>query len=879
MNWWKRLSRRPQMEAQLEKELSFHLEQHTAQLIDRGIAPDEARRQARLALGGPEQVKENCRDARGTRWLEDFLQDTRYALRTFRRKPGFTIIALLILSLGIGATTVMFAVINSVLLRPLSYPEPDRLVTLHVSTEQIGELWGFSSFDFGDVKRQSKTVTLAAWTYAGGTISGRGEPEYVNGRNISAELFSTLGISPVQGRAFSPDEDRPGAAPVAMISYGLWQREFGAEPSAIGASLVYEAKPYTVVGIAPPGFQLDGGADVFTPLQQRKNTDPRMQNRRARFLRVLARLQPGFGLAEARAELALIARHLAEEYPQSNTGLSMTAYPLQKELVGDIGSTLWLLLCAVALVLLIACVNIASLLLARAVSRERELAMRVALGAGRGRLARQCLTESTILGLGGGLLGVLLAFISVHPFVAFWPGDLPRAEEVHLDWRVLVFAVGASLLSSLLFGLAPALRVPVRGVEQTLRAGARSITGSSRRLHGVFVISEIALAVVLLVSAGMLGHTLLALSSLDPGFNVHNVITAHFALSPTMLDNPEQIRQAWQDVLDRARRVPGVELATLADIIPMRVGENSLPYWTSATPPLPNQEPIALASCVSPDYLKVMGIPLRKGRFFTEHDRIGSEPVIVIDDNLAQHAFGTPDAVGKRIWIPAMGGPVQVAGIVGHVRHWGLASDDQSRVRDQMYYPFAQVPAPLLHLFSSVMSIAARTTIPPLNVVEPLRQELRGAAGDQALYEVHTMEQLVSASLARQRFLLLLFGIFAGLALLLACIGIYGVLAYLTGQRVPEIGVRMTLGAKPLDVIRMVLGEGLAMIFIGVGVGILAALAVGQILNRLVEGMRPADVSTFAITIPVLVIAALFASFVPARRASRIDPATALRQQ
>jgi predicted permease len=879
MNWWKRLSRRPQMEAQLEKELSFHLEQHTAQLIDRGIAPDEARRQARLALGGPEQVKENCRDARGTRWLEDFLQDTRYALRTFRRKPGFTIIALLILSLGIGATTVMFAVINSVLLRPLSYPEPDRLVTLHVSTEQIGELWGFSSFDFGDVKRQSKTVTLAAWTYAGGTISGRGEPEYVNGRNISAELFSTLGISPVQGRAFSPDEDRPGAAPVAMISYGLWQREFGAEPSAIGASLVYEAKPYTVVGIAPPGFQLDGGADVFTPLQQRKNTDPRMQNRRARFLRVLARLQPGFGLAEARAELALIARHLAEEYPQSNTGLSMTAYPLQKELVGDIGSTLWLLLCAVALVLLIACVNIASLLLARAVSRERELAMRVALGAGRGRLARQCLTESTILGLGGGLLGVLLAFISVHPFVAFWPGDLPRAEEVHLDWRVLVFAVGASLLSSLLFGLAPALRVPVRGVEQTLRAGARSITGSSRRLHGVFVISEIALAVVLLVSAGMLGHTLLALSSLDPGFNVHNVITAHFALSPTMLDNPEQIRQAWQDVLDRARRVPGVELATLADIIPMRVGENSLPYWTSATPPPPNQEPIALASCVSPDYLKVMGIPLRKGRFFTEHDRIGSEPVIVIDDNLAQHAFGTPDAVGKRIWIPAMGGPVQVAGIVGHVRHWGLASDDQSRVRDQMYYPFAQVPAPLLHLFSSVMSIAARTTIPPLNVVEPLRQELRGAAGDQALYEVHTMEQLVSASLARQRFLLLLFGIFAGLALLLACIGIYGVLAYLTGQRVPEIGVRMTLGAKPLDVIRMVLGEGLAMIFIGVGVGILAALAVGQILNRLVEGMRPADVSTFAITIPVLVIAALFASFVPARRASRIDPATALRQQ
>jgi len=880
MNWWKRLSRRSQMEAQLEKELSFHLEQHTAQLIARGIAPDEARRQARLALGGPEQVKEKCRDARGTRWLEDLLQDARYALRTFRRKPSFTLVALLVLSLGIGATTVMFAVINSVLLRPLSYPQPDRLVTVRGSTEAFGEFWGLSNLDFADVKRQSQTLALAAWTYGGGTISEPGEPEYVNGRDISAELFSTLVISPVQGRAFRPDEDRPGAPAVALISYTLWQRDFGGAPTTIGRSLVYDGKPYTVVGVAPAGFQLDGEADVFTPLEQRQTTDPRMQNRAARFVHVMARLRPGFALAEAKAELALIARHLAEEYPKSNAGLSMTAYSLQKELVGDVGSTLWLLLCAVGFVLLIACVNIASLLLARAVSRERELAMRVALGAGRGRLARQCLTESAILGVGGGLLGVVLAFVSIHPFVAFWPGNLPRAKEIHLDWRVLIFAVSASLLSGLLFGLAPALRVPARGVEQTLRAGARSIAGSSRRLHSAFVISEIALAVILLVSAGMLGHTLLALSSLDPGFNVHNVMAARFALSPAALANPEQLRAAWQDVLDRARRVPGIESVALADIIPMREGENSLPYWTTATPPPPNQEPVALASCVTPDYLNVMGLPLRQGRFFNEHDRLGSEPVVVIDDNLAQHAFGTKDAVGKHIWIPAMGAtPALVVGIVGHVRHWGLAADDQSRVRDQMYYPFAQVPAPLLHFFSSIMSFAARTTIPPLSVVEPLRRELRGAAGDQALYEVHTMEQLVSASLARQRFLLLLFGIFAGLALLLACIGIYGVLAYLTGLRVPEIGVRMTLGAKPRDVIRLVLGESLVMIFIGVAVGTLAALAAGRILNRLVEGMRPADVSTFAITIPVLVFAALFASFVPAHRASRINPVTALRQQ
>jgi predicted permease len=878
MTWWTRLWRRSQMEAQLEKELRFHLDQHTEQLIASGLAPDEARRQARLALGGPEQVKEKCRDARGTRWLEDLLQDVRYALRTFRQKPGFAAVALLILALGVGATTIMFAVINGVLLRPLSYPEPHRLVTVHGFTPEFGEFWGFSNPDFADAKRDSRSLAMAAWTYGGGTISEPGEPEYVDGRKISADLFSTLGITPLYGRAFRPDEDHPGAAPVAIISYGLWQRDFDGDPAVISKALVFEGAPYAVVGIAPAGFQLSGEADVFTPLGQA--TDPRMQNREAHFIHVIARLHAGATLQEAQAELTLIGRHLAEQYPKSNAGLSMLAHPLQQELVGDVRSTLWLLLSAVGLVLLIACVNIASLLLARAVSRERELAMRVALGAGRGRLARQCLTESAVLGLAGGLLGVLLAAMSVRPFVAFWPGALPRAEEVHLDWRVLVFAIGASLFSGLLFGLAPALRVPTRGLESALRAGARSIAGSSRRLHTAFVVSEIALAVVLLVAAGMLGRTLLALSSLDPGVKVGNVLTARFALSPGAVANPEQIRAAWQDVLDRARRVPGVAWVALADIIPMREGENSLGYWTTPTPPPPNQAPIALASSVTPDYLQVMGIPLRHGRFFNDHDRAGSEPVVVIDENLAQHAFGTKDAVGSRIWVPAMGAaPIQIVGVVGHVRHWGLAADDQSRVRDQIYYPFAQVPAPLLHFFSSIMSIAVRTTVPPLNVVGPLRRELRGAAGDQALYESRTMEQLVSASLARQRFLLVLFGIFAAVALLLACIGIYGVLAYLTGQRVPEIGVRMTLGASPRDVLWLVIRQSLAMIFAGVGAGIVAALAAGRLLQRLVDGMRPADLSTFAIMIPVLLAAALLASFVPAHRASRVDPIGALRQE
>ncbi len=879
MSWWSRLYRRKHMEDQLERELRFHLDQHASDLIARGHTSERALRQARLALGGPEQVKEKCRDARGTRWLEEVAQDTRYALRTFRQKPGFAAVTLMLLALGIGATTVMFAVVNAVLLRPLSFPESDRLVTVHGFMEQLGDFWGVSNPDFADMKRESRSLALAAWTYdGGGTISAPGDPEYIAGRRISAGLFETLGVAPLLGRAFHADEDRPGAAPVAMLSYSLWQRRFAGDSSAIGTTLVFDGKTYTVIGIAPVGFQLSGDADVLTPLGQ--STDPRAQNRAARFVQVLARLRPGVTLAQAQSELTVIATHLAERYPKSNKGFTMQVHLLQHELVRDVRGTLWLLLSAVGLVLLIACVNIASLFLTRAISREREIAMRVALGAGWGRLARQCLTESAVLGLFGGLLGVFIAKVSVRPLVVLWPGNLPRAAEIHLDWRVLAFGIGVSLLCALLFGLAPALRVPLHSLEASLRGGGRTISGGSRRLYGALVVAEIALAFVLLVSAGMLGSTLLQLSSLDPGLNVHTVLTARFAISPGALAAPSQIRSAWQDVLDRARRVPGVEFAALADIIPMREGENSLPYKTTPAPLPPNQEPIALASTVTPDYLKVMGIPLRRGRFFDEHDRGNSEPVLVIDENLARHAFGEQNPVGRHLWVPAMGSaPVQIVGVVGHVRHWGLAGDDQSRVRDQMYYPFSQVPAPLLRFFSSVMSVAVRTKKPPLTVLDSLRLELRGASGDQALYEPRTMEQLVSTSLARQRFLLFLFGIFAGIALLLASIGIYGVLAYLTGQRIPEIGVRMALGATVADVVGLVLRQCLHMVLVGLGVGIIAAAAAGRVLMRLVEGMQPAQIVTFGSMILLLLAAALAAAFVPARRASRVDPVSALRQE
>jgi len=878
MNWWRRLLRRSAMEAQLDKELRFHLEEHTADLTERGHDPEEARRLARLALGGPEQVKEQCRDARGTRWLEDLWRDLRYALRTLRQRPGFAAVALLTLALGTGATTVMFTVVNGVLLKPLPYPHPDRLV--EVSGHLDNSHWAFQYLAYPDVldlQRSTHTLDLAGWVYNSGTLSEPGEAEYEQQFEISHNLFSVLGVRMFRGRTFLPEEDRPGGTPVALLGYSLWQRHFGGNASAVGATLVLDGKRYTIVGIAPPGLQLDGEADVYTPLGQ--DPAPYLRNRNAHPVRGLARLLPGATLAQARTEVAAIGRGLAERYPDSNKGRSLRAQLLRPD-VADVRSTLWLLLGAVSLVLLIACANVASLMLARAVSRARELAMRAALGAGRFRLVRQCLTESAVLGLGGGALGIALAAFGLRPFLALWPGDLPRSSEVHLDWRVLAFALAVSLASGLLFGIAPAMRIPIRGLEQTLRAGTRGVAGSARRLHGGFVTAEIALAVVLLVSAGMLGRTMLRLSALDPGVNIHNVLISRMAISPAALPHPAQIRATWDDVLERARRVPGVAAATMVDTVPLREGNNQNSYWTSAAMPAENLRPVALSTCVTPEYLKVMGIPLRRGRFFTDQDRLGSRRVIVIDDVLAQSAFGGRDAVGRQLWVPDMGSePLLIVGVVGHVRYWGLAGDDQSKIRAQFYYPFAQVLDGWLPRWSHLMSIAVRTTVPPLTIVQPLRQELRGVANDQVLYEIRTMEQLARASLARQRFLLLLFGIFAGLALVLACIGIYGVLAYLTAQRVPEIGVRMALGATAGNVVRLVIRQSLRMILAGVAAGVCGALIAGRILERLVEGMRPAEAGTFALMGAVLVAAALVASYLPARRASRVDPVRALRQE
>jgi predicted permease len=814
-----------------------------------------------------------------TSLFDQSVQDARFALRVLRRTPTVTAAALLVLGIGIGATTVMFTVINSVVLAPLAFPDPARLVAIHTTLENGIEATGFSVPDFQDVRAQSRSLQLVAWADSGGTLSDPGDPEYVESRGVSANFFTVLGVQLPLGRSFRDDDDRDGAAPVAIISERLWQRRFGGDATVLGRRLVFGGTAYDVIGVAPAPLRLNGDADVFVPLSQITEVRTRNRNRLARFMRVFARLRGTSTVDEAQSEIAVIARRLATAYPASNGGVGMRVRPLQADVIGDVAPTLWLLLLAVGAVLLIACVNIASLLLARTASRGREFAVRAALGASRSRLTRQGLTESAVLAAGGGLLGAGLALVGVQPLLSLWPGTLPRAAEIRPDLNVWLFIAAISGVSSLLFGIIPVLRLRVLNLVRTLRGGARTIAGGSHALHSALVVAEVAIAVALLVSAGVLARSFVSLSKVDPGIDVHNVLTGRLALSPTVLANPDQILSTWNDVLDRARRLPGVQAAALVDTVPMRGGINPLPYSTTPDIPEVSKAAVALASAVTPDYVAAIGLRLRRGRFIDGDDRAGSAPVIVIDERLAHRAFGTQDPIGKPLWVPSLGpAPSTVVGVVDHVRHWGLAADDSAQLRDQLYYPFAQVPTRLMRLFSSFMSVVVRTEGPPATIEGALRAQLRGLNHDQALYGVRTMEQVAAGTLNHQQFLATLFAIFAALAVVLACIGIYGVLSYVAGRRVPEFGVRMALGASSHSVMSEVLRHSASMVSIGVLLGAGGAWVAGRSIAQVVQGVQPAQPVTALAMIAVLVVAALAASAAPAWRASRTDPLQVLRQ-
>jgi len=807
------------------------------------------------------------------------LQDLKYGLRMLARNPGFTAVAVLTLALGIGANTAIFSVVNGVLLRPLPYPEPDRLVQVYERSAQFNEM-SVSYPNFLDWERMNRSFAgIAASRGESFNFTGGGQPEYIPGAVVTANFFSVLGVKPLQGRTFTPDEDRRGANPVAMVSEGLWKRRFAGDTAVLGKSLVLDGQVYTVVGIVPRDCHLLDPAEVITPLWQWRR---RMQLERREDhpgIRVVGRLRPGVSLPQARADMENIAHSLAQAYPKTNEGQGTTVVPLKNDIVGDVRPMLLLLQAAVGFVVLIACANVANLLLARSVARKREVAVRVALGASRGRVIRQFLTESVLVSLAGGGVGLLLASWGSAPLLGAVPGGLPRNEAIALDGSVLLFTLVISLFTGFLFGLAPALESSRSNVQEALKEGGRSAVGGQRRTQSALVVSEVVLALVLLAGAGLLIRTLQRLWDVNPGFNPQHILTMQVALSPTLVDDPSAIRTAWRQLLDRVRNMPGVESAAVTILVPLSGDDNEMPFWTSGQPPSSMaQMPEALTYITTPGYVRTVGISLLRGRYFTEQDSESSRKVVVIDDVLAGHFFPGQDPIGKQLELYMLG-PAEIVGVVGHVKHWGLDADDSAKIRDQLYFPFFQIPDQFMAQAKTGLTLALRTGSNPVSVISAVSKQVMGPGGDQPVYNVRSMEQLISSSVARRRFLRMVLVIFAGLALALAAIGIFGVISYSVSQRTHEIGIRMALGAERRDVMKLVVGRGLALALAGIAIGLAAALGLTHFLAGMLYGVRPTDPITYVFASLLLTVVAVAACYIPARRATKVDPMVALRYE
>src|SRR5713101_7965725 len=873
MSWINRLVgslRKRPLENDLDDELQFHIQMRTQEFIASGMTPEDARFRAQRLFGNQLLLKERTRDMDTIRSFETLLQDLRYGLRMLRKAPGFTTVAVLSLALGIGANTAIFSVINGVILRPLPYPDPARLVSLEEQTQPLGGRWSMSYLNFLDCERDSHSFQgMAAYLQRGANLTAPGEPIYVGTRQVSAGFFSVLGIQPARGRAFLRQEDQRGAAPVAIISHIFWQERFGGDPQTVGAKMTLNGKSYTIVGVLPSSFRFFSNTQILTPMGQ--NDDVTMRSREIHpGIWGIARLKPGIRMEQARSELTLIGRRLAQQYPDTNGDRTFGIMPLKQNIVGDAGPTLFLLAGAVGLVLLIACANVGNLFLARSISRSREFAIRAALGAGRGRVIRQVLTESTLLGLAGGLAGLLLASVGTRFLLKHLPGDLPRMDEIAVDARVLLFTLFASVFTGIVFGLLPALRQR-SNAEEALKQGTRGNTSGLRRLQSSFVVAEVALAFVLLAGSGLMLRTILKLWSVNPGFDPHGVLVTGVGLSPNVVKDAALMRTAWLEILNKAQSIPGVESAAVNSIVPFRGDENEIQYWTGSAPPPLNQIPMALTYTPTPTYFHTMRIPLLRGRVFTEQDRLGTEPVIMIDELLAERAFHGRDPVGSRLTLQFLG-PARIVVVVGHVKHWSLDEDSG----EQIYLPFAQIPDPFMRTLGTIMSLLVRTSVNPRSIVQPVRQSVLGPARDQPVYAMQTMEQMIGDSLGRRRLMLLLLGIFAAVALTLASIGIYGVISYATNQRVAEIGIRMALGADRRDVLKLVIQQGLVLTMIALVLGLGGALALTHFLTSMLYGIRPTDPVTYAAVAALLGGVALVAAYVPARRALRVDPIVAL---
>ncbi len=816
--------------------------------------------------------------------MDTLLQDIRYGIRMVAKSPGFAATAILTLALGIGANTALFSVVNGVLLNPLPYHQSDRLVAIYAKTKEFSQ----SSISYPNyldwVRNQRSFSAMAGFRQDSYNLTGMGEPERLKAEMVSADLFSLLGVNPVAGRLLRPEEDQVGASPVALISQGLWKRKFASSQEAIGKTLVLDGVGYTVVGVIPGDFRYQSGnfqnSDIYVPIGQWN--DSTFRDRRASMgMDAVGRLQPGVTLRQAQADMDAIAQRLAETYPNADKGTGITLLPLKQDVVGDIQPFLLLLLAAVGFVLLIACVNVANLLLARSTGRTREFAIRAALGAGRGRVIRQLLTESLVLSCAGGGLGLLLAAWGTKAGLALMPDALPRAQSVHFDSRVLLFTLAASVLAGIFFGLIPALRASRAALHETLKEGGRGSSGARQRLQGLFIVFEMSMALVLLIGAGLMVRSLGKLWSVDPGFNPHHVLTFSVSCPTPPGAAPDAIRATVRGIQDTIAAVPGVQAASVSGgALPM-AGDSELPFWIDGQlkPATEAEMKTSLLYIVEPGYRKAMGISLQRGRFIAPLDNEHSPAVIVIDEQFAQLYFAGQNPIGRHVNMPLFSRPAEIVGVVGHIKQWGLAEDSHSPVRAQFYMPASQIPDQFTPLMARGGSFVVRTEGAPETEVSAIRRALEKVNREIVVYDVRTMNRIISDSLAARRFSMVLLGAFAMLALILSCVGIYGVISYLAGQRTHEIGVRMALGAKRMDVLRLVLGRGAKMALIGVAVGLAASFALTRLMAKMLFGVSAYDPLTFFGVACLLIVVALTASYIPARRAMRVDPLIALRYE
>jgi putative ABC transport system permease protein len=808
--------------------------------------------------------------------------DVRYGVRMLLQNPGSTLVALVALSLGIGANSSIFSVVNGVLLRPLPYQDPDRLMVVWETKLSIGKKQELvSPAEFRAWASENRVFDgMAALRQEPRVLTGGELPERVETQLISPSGFAMLGVKPALGRTFSPEESQPGRNLAAILSYGLWQRRFGGDRGVLGRAVTLDGIGYTVVGVTAPDFRLlDLPAELWIPYSlDSKELNPR--NRAVRTLRVIAHLKPGATLDQAQAEMRSIAHRLELEDPDANTGYSASVVPLRDQLVGDIRTTLWTLLGAVLFVLVIACANVANLLLARAGAREREIALRAALGANPARLIRQLLTESMLLALAGGLLGLVLAAWSIALMKQLGPATLPRLKEISVDWRVLSFTLLASAATGIIFGLAPALASLRTDLNSVLRSAGRLASAAgptAARFRDAFVVAEVAACVVLLTGSGLLIRSFAKLESVNPGFQPDHVLTMQVAL-PESRYSDFKVALFYRQLLERLQALPGVQFAAITRKAPLSGGDDvSLNFAIENRAVQPSaDQPRAQYRAVSAEYFDALGIPLIRGRHFDRTDGENTPGVVVINETLARTFFGGDDALGKRIQAGLDGSPwCTIIGIVRDVKQQGLDAQD----KPETYYHYLQVPPPWMSFVEGVMTVVLRTGPEPDSLAAVARAEVGKMDPSLAAFDVHSMESLLDSSLAQPRFRTTLLGVFAGLALLLAAVGLYGVIAYSVARRSNELGVRMALGAQRNDVLKLVLGQGAKLAVLGIVIGLGVAFGAMRVISKLLFGVNAADPVTFAATALLILAVAFGASLIPAWRAIKVDPMVALRYE